>query len=579
MTTERLPARLPALPPLFSLASGERKERGEWLSYIPMAAAQMRSQHDNLQSTRKSIWFAGLLLFLIVSAVTWFVIPAQPRRVLTASIEPDRRFVALFPGSGRALTARREKNNDKDSRLSGPFRLYDLKSGKETVDVIDAGDANNASEFPNFKTSLSPGGSLLGISLGFGKTMLQVCDLASGKRLASLPQFYAGYGDVRAFSWFSPDSQHLAYVSLIGSADQVENDTKTGFVSAPTPLRVWHRANDRDEVLIADTLGAPPAFSPDSRRIAAIVMAADHHSYSHVGVFDLSTGQEVARLSLEKFQKFVLCLSWMPDGKHLVLADRTGNDPTTTRITSWDIDAGTTQVLLSRDALPKSRENFVQDIQEMRFSSDGRYIWLREVLMGNSVIWDLDSSPPKRVGYSRESGFHLSPERPCAVVGESPVTQRLWQAGTAVEQAPILVKSELVIHSVSQNNQGDLVSIAHFDGKATILDFWETKSGRKVSSYVNKTFGGFSEDGERFYVWPPFGQTPGETIVLGQPQARSIEEWGVVPGSPWHLLVIAWCIEGALIVFAWVVGRGCRAGVACRNGNGQVFGTSCITRC
>ncbi len=492
-----------------------------------------------MQSTRKSICFAGLLLFLIVSAVTWFVIPAQPRRVLTASIEPDRRFVAIFPGTERALTARREKINNTDFRLTGPCRLYDLASGKETVDVIDASAATNAGKLANFKTSRSPDGSLLGISLGFDTTVLQVCDLASGKREASLPQFYAGWGDVRAHSWFSPDSQHLAYV-------RVENDAKP----AHSRLRVWHRANDRDEVLIADPLGAPPAFSPDSRRIAAVVMAADHHSYSHVGIFDLSTGQEVARLSLEKFQNFVLCLSWMPDGKHLVLADRTGYEYETTRITSWDIDAGTTQVLLSRDALPDSRENFVQDIQEMRFSSNARYIWLREVLMGNSVIWDLDSSPPKRVGYSRESEFRLSPERPFAVVGESPVTQRLWRSGTAVEQAPVLVKSKLVIHSVSQNNQGDLVSIAHFDGKATILDFWETKSGRKLSSYVNKTFGGFSEDGERFYVWPPFGQTPGETEVLGQPQARSIEEWDVVPGSPWHLLVIAWCIEGVLIAFA-----------------------------
>lgn len=315
---------------------------------------------------------AGLVLGVVV-AVTWIVVPAQPRRVLTASIEPDRRFVALIAGSGRAVTARREKINDQDFRLTAPFRLYDLASGTETLDVIDVGDATSAGELSNFRTRLSADGSLLGVSLGFGKTVLHVCDLASGKRLAALPQFYAGWGEATAHAWFSPDSQHLAYQSLAGSSSQVLNDAKTRYVRAPTPLRVWHRAQGRDELLAADA--GSVAFSPDSRRIAAFVMAADRQmSSSHVGVFDLSTGQEVARLALKKFYDDVLCFAWMPDGKHLVIADRTAEEPRTTRIiriTSWDIDAETTQVLLSPDALSLP-EGSVQDLQEVRFSSDGR---------------------------------------------------------------------------------------------------------------------------------------------------------------------------------------------------------------
>lgn len=479
------------------------------------------------------VGLVSLLFFVIAAVATWFVTPAQPQRVLTASAATDRRFVALLPGTRWAVTARVEWTDSGPMRRVAPIRLYDLEAGKESFELIASG------ELMNFRVGLSPDETLLAISIGDGVATLEVWDLKSGKHLASLPQLCSGWAGRmpdRARWWFSADSRHLAYESLAALENR---ETAT--------LHVWHRADNQDGPLAPHSDRA--AFSPDSRRIAAVVFAAADGKMSpaHVGIFDLTTGEETARLPLEEFQEMILCLAWTPDCRRIAVADR-AEAPETTRIIAWNLNDGTTEPLLPPNAFAK--EVLLRQFHEMRFSPDGRYLWMSGVPW-NSVptIWDLSTEPPERMGYSHDTDRRLM-DRPFAVAGKGPTTQRLWRPGSEIEQAPVLVESQLVIHSVSINPPDELASIAHFNGKSTILDFWETKTGRKVSTFADKAFVGFSANGARFYTLPPFDPTPGEQEVLGEMQARTMEEWDVVPGPPWRWLSLLWTVEGVVAMLA-----------------------------
>jgi hypothetical protein len=181
------------------------------------------------------------------------------------------------------------------------------------------------------------------------------------------------------------------------------------------------------------------------------------------------------------------------------------------------------------------------NLDSANFSYDGRYLFLHDRLVGASEVWAIDVNPPTRVGYSRAEEFSPTSEKPLAVVGENPVRQRLWKLDTPLDQAPIMLDSELVIQSIQFNSTRSLVSISHFSKENRwILDIWDTTSLNRVSRFNLKGhFSGFSKSEKTL-----FEVSPGESSL-------SLNEWDVIPAPPWRWVIPAWFVEAGLV--AWLI--------------------------
>ena len=466
----------------------------------------------------------GVLLFLVAALATWFLIPLQPRRVLHASRDPDRVFVRVLPGGQWALTARVKKEEDSFGRINvknvAPIRLYDLNQGRELQELISNGEMWSYS-----LAKLSPDGKLLAVSIEDRSlsSPLYVWDLESLKLLAKLPRNNNRIMEQdRDICCFSTDGRFVAYLTATYQNKISENGQVK--ITDVWNLRLWNKDTGSDVDIGPANLISIVAFSPDSKQIAV-----------GFSVFNTSDGSKHATLELPPSQKGPAVCQWTPNGENVVLLAPTYDhqQPTRIDVTYWNPSKNESrQLVLAAD------HNLRLD--SANFSYDGRYLLLQDRTSGASEVWAMYIGPPTRVGYSLTEEVSPTPENPFAVVGENPVRQRLWKIDTPLDQAPIMLDSELVIQSIQFNSTRSLVSISHFSNeKKWILDFWETNSLKRVSRFNLKGhFSGFSNSGGTFFKVPP------------SRSSSVLHEWDVIPTPPWRWLIPAWFVEAGLI--AWL---------------------------
>jgi hypothetical protein len=468
----------------------------------------------------------GTLVFIVVAISTWFLTPLQPRRVLHASDEPDRVFVRVLPGGRWALTASVKKVEDKfggNVKNVAPIRLYDLSGGRELQNLISNGEMWSYS-----LAKLSPDGKLLAVSIQdeFPSAPLHIWDLESMKLLATLPKHTSSVmesdGDICRFS---PDGRFVAYPTSTRNVETSKNGQVK--VTERWHLRIWNKDDGNDvEVGRFSSMGLV-AFSPDSKHIAA-----------GFSIFNTSDGSHQSTLELQTPYAGPVASQWTPNGESLVLVapnyDSFNQKPSRIDLTFWNYSTDDTrQIVLAADALLR--------LDSANLSHDGRYLFLQDHDFSFSEIWAIDVSPPTRVGFSRAEDFGPTAEKPFAVLGENPVTQRLWKLDTPLDQAPVMLESELLIQSIQFNSIRSLVSISHFSniGKKWILDIWDTSSFKRASRVQLKgRFLGFSNSGKTFFEIPP-----GES-------SSYLSEWDVNPSPAWRWLIPIWFIEAVLI--AWL---------------------------
>lgn len=508
-------------------------------------------------ANRKSRPLIGIVVFVVMAVATWFVVPPQPvriepARVLSPSREPNRRFIAMLPGGRWALTARIEDRKDTTGHYQNtPIRLYDLSAGRETLEVVSelvSGD-DAVGEVQQLRTVLSPDGTLLTVSLDdrTPTTPLYVWDLTSGKRLAILPVVTSWSVTDSDVSWYSPDSQFLAYCSTERLPNEIGD------------VRVWNRAENGHGAQVPRG-DDPVAISPDSKRIVVEVWKEEDDSPSHLGIYDLRTGMEEARLPIDRE---VASLTWTPDGRYVAIADLpdTGlvsNDYATIRVTQWNIETGTRDVLLT------AKEQLNAAIVGMQFSANGRYLALSTVWHGSSV-WDTASTPPVLIGNTpRNLQPEFSAERQVVIIGEphSPPklrpssTLRLWRLGTPIEQATVLLKDESNINNVEFISKGDRIAISYFSRERDtgIVQIWETATGLMSSTFSDVSWAGsstspafearwFAADGNSFFDCP---RSAGQGVHFAPWDAASVQQWDVVDGPSWKWLVGLWIAEAGL---------------------------------
>jgi eukaryotic-like serine/threonine-protein kinase len=160
--------------------------------------------------------------------------------------------------------------------------LWDAKSGAEVL----------LSDVDAEQVVWSPGGKHLAVGKPGG---IVVLDVEARKETRALP-----CGDLAAISW-SPDGTRLA-VALAGP---------------PAVMEVWDLANGRkvlsrptsvQPALDFELLSL--AWSPDGSRVAST-------DYGMVFVWDAATGKELRALSGHEWQEPIHSVAWSPDGKHL----------------------------------------------------------------------------------------------------------------------------------------------------------------------------------------------------------------------------------------------------------------------
>lgn len=464
---------------------------------------------------------AGLLVFIVVAIATWFLIPLQPRRVHYASDAPDRAFVRVLPGGRWALTARVKKEEDNFGRIDvkavAPIRLYDLNQGRELQEVISNGEMWSYS-----LAKLSPDGKLLAVSVADKplSSPLHIWDLESSKLLATLPRNNNRMLEQdRDICHFSPDGRFVAYATSTYQNEISENGQVKS--SERWRIRLWNKDEGSDMEIGPFTRMSLVAFSPDSKQLAV-----------GFSIFNTSDGSMQSTLKLQAPYKGPVVCQWTPNGENVVLLAPTYDhqQPTRIDVTYWDTSKNESrQLVLAAD------HNLRLD--SSNFSYDGSYLFLQDRTSGASEVWAMDIDQPTRVGYSRAEEFSPTSEKPLAVVGENPVRQRLWKLNTPLDQAPIMLDSELVIQSIQFNSTRSLVSISHFSKENKwILDIWDTNSFNRLSRFNLKGhFSGFSKSEKIFFEVSPSGSS------------SSLNEWDVTPSPPWRWLIPAWFVEAGLI--------------------------------
>jgi hypothetical protein len=468
----------------------------------------------------------GTLVFIVVAISTWFLTPLQPRRVLHASDEPDRVFVRVLPGGRWALTASVKRDEDNFGRINiknfAPIRLYDLSGGRELQNLISNGEMWSYS-----LAKLSPDGKLLAVSIQdeFPSASLHIWDLESMKLLATLPRHTSSVmesdGDICRFS---PDGRFVAYPTSTRNVETAENGQVK--VAERCHLRIWNKDDGIDvEVGPFSSMGLV-AFSPDSKHIAV-----------GVSIFNTSDGSHQSTLELPTPYAGPVASQWTPNGESLVLVapnyDSFNQKPSRIDLTFWNSSTDDTrQIALAADASLR--------LDSANLSHDGRYLFLQDRTFGASEIWAIHMAPPTRVGFSRAEDFGPTPEKPFVVVGENPVTQRLWRIDTPLDQAPVMLESELVIQSIQFNSTRSHVSISHFSNveKKWIVDIWDTTLLKRASRLqLTGRFSGFSNSGNTFFEIP---------LVES---SSYLNEWDVNPSPPWRWLIPFWFAEAGLVVW------------------------------
>lgn len=305
-------------------------------------------------------------------------------------------------------------------------RLWDVRTGHQVQSLSGHSAAVTTVAF-------SPDGDVLASGGVDGE--LRLWELATGRLLRSTQ-----YPDDSLISLeFSPNGRFLASGGQRGQIRVREVEDGCGEISLRTGLQ----------------LGSEPAFSGDSRRLAA----ADGNG---VRLWSLPDGQTLRSLPGAPFSNAV----FSPDGSWIAVAQQR-------QVTLWETATGVSKTLSGHQSL----------VQSIAFDRDGRRVVSAD-RSGSVRVWDLDTGKQLlTLGDSLGSPTTLaaSPNNRLLAVGTASGTVRIWK-----------MPSRELLHDLrlfQRSTSSDGVTALAFDAsgkwlamgqESGVVSLWEPDSGRLV---------------------------------------------------------------------------------------------------
>jgi WD40 repeat protein len=213
----------------------------------------------------------------------------------------------------------------------------------EEIQIWETATGNQVASIPQEILGLNPGTIALSLDAKYiaavnreENTQLKVWEVATKKQLESIPQ----KGQVKAIV-FSPNEKYL-------NLTVVCTDYAEGLGNF---LRVSETANSKELVNIPDnTLDDPLlqefALNSDGKYLAISVATEGARALDLVGVLEVSTGQEVGRISFENFDR-IDSIALSSDGQYLAMigVEDTGECP----MYIWEVKTGRPRVRITSD--------------------------------------------------------------------------------------------------------------------------------------------------------------------------------------------------------------------------------------
>lgn len=282
------------------------------------------------------------LLFAMTFTAAWWLTPIEP--YLTLNLDEPWSCCGFSPDGTVLVTS-----GFKDSRRSGPLRIWDVERGHERISLAHDWNAIYAEQF-------SPDGILLTALDGEGD--FKLWNARTGEELASLaPKIqsernfrFSPDGRSLVFQERSPDKQCITFWNVESRREhgRVESDFHSltfapdgdSFATARhddtrkvNEVFLWKMAHVPVLVKQHSIPAEAVALSPDLKTFATVDDLPDGNC--HVAIWDMMTGKKRWSVVSEENGKHFDSLSFSANGK--VLSASGGRMPCNYRTTLWDM--------------------------------------------------------------------------------------------------------------------------------------------------------------------------------------------------------------------------------------------------
>jgi WD40 repeat protein len=238
-------------------------------------------------------------------------------------------------------------------------------------------------------------------------------------------------------------------------------------------LRVWDVASGK---LVA-TLGSPNgpvltdvALSPDGR----LAIAGDPNG--GVRIWNLRTRKAVV-LRGHRLGSAINRVAFSPNGR-LAAA---GSDDATARV--WTIKGRRLYVFPGDPTTTLQGFKFIDGIEDLAFSPNGKYLVTAGIARGTARVWDLHRGRliATLPGSGSAYAVRFSPDSKLVVTAGVDPKTRVWDTRSGLPVTSFAGQAGTIVLGVAFNHDGTRIATASTDGAARV---WETYPGRLLATFA-----------------------------------------------------------------------------------------------